>query len=72
MLLTLPWLGSLILGRVDIINGTGKDETRSKFTLKSLFSQVSVICGMYVYLKLCEVILIVHSVLLKYIGLNIA
>ncbi len=41
MLLTLPWLGSLILGRVDIINGVGQDDTRSKFTSKSFFSQVN-------------------------------
>ena len=41
MLLTLPWLGSLILGRVDIVQGVGKDETRSKFSLKSFLHQVS-------------------------------
>ena len=41
MLLTLPWLGSLFLGRVDIQNGIGKDETRSKLNIKSLIKQVS-------------------------------
>lgn len=35
MLLTLPWFGGLILGRVDIINGQGKDEQLSKFKLSS-------------------------------------
>lgn len=40
MLLTIPWLGGLILGRVDVINGIGKDQTRSKFTLNSFFKQV--------------------------------
>lgn len=40
MLLTLPWLGSLLLGRVDIVNGVGVDETTSKFTLKSFLNQV--------------------------------
>lgn len=43
MLLTLPWLGSLILGRVDIIDGVGKDETTSKFSLKSFYKQVRTI-----------------------------
>lgn len=40
MLLTLPWLGSLLLGRVDIVDGVGVDETTSKFTLKSFLNQV--------------------------------
>ena len=40
MLLTLPWLGGLILGRVDIINGEGKDKTTSKFSIKSFYKQV--------------------------------
>ena len=40
MLLTLPWLASLIIGRVDIVNGVGKDETTSSFTIKSFFKQV--------------------------------
>ena len=51
MLLTLPWLGSLILGRVDIVRGVGKDETRSKFTLKSFFKQVRVCVCEYTYTK---------------------
>lgn len=40
MLLTLPWLGSLLLGRVDIVNGEGVDKQSSKFTIKSFFRQV--------------------------------
>ena len=40
MLLTLPWLGSLILGRVDIVNGEGRDEQVSRFNLKSFINQV--------------------------------
>ena len=40
MLLTIPWLGSLILGRVDIINGQGRDKQCSPFTLSSLWKQV--------------------------------
>lgn len=40
MLLTIPWLGSLILGRVDIVNGVGMDETTSKFNIKSFINQV--------------------------------
>ncbi len=43
MLLTLPWLGSLILGRVDLVHGQGVDETTSKFTIKSFWKQVSII-----------------------------
>ncbi|XP_065890045.1 uncharacterized protein [Dysidea avara] len=39
MLLTIPWLGSLILGRVDIINGQGRDKQCSPFTLSSLWKQ---------------------------------
>lgn len=39
MLLTLPWLGGLILGRVDIINGEGKDKQTSKFSIKSFYKQ---------------------------------
>ena len=46
MLLTLPWLGSLVLGRVDIIDGVGKDVTTSRFSIKSFINQVQfqVIC----------------------------
>lgn len=44
MLLTLPWLGSLILGRVDILNGIGKDETRSKLNIKNLIKQGVTVC----------------------------
>ena len=40
MLLTLPWLGSLILGRVDIVNGEGRDGQVSRFNLKSFINQV--------------------------------
>ncbi len=40
MLLTLPWLGSLILGRVDIVDGVGVDGTTSKFTINSFLNQV--------------------------------
>ncbi len=43
MLLTLPWLGSLILGRVDLVHGQGVDEKTSKFTIKSFWKQVSII-----------------------------
>ena len=40
MLLTIPWLGSILLGRVDIINGQGRDGVAAKFTLKSFIKQV--------------------------------
>ena len=40
MLLTLPWLGSLILGRVDRVNGVGQDLQCSRFTPKSFYKQV--------------------------------
>ena len=40
MLLTLPWVGSLILGRVDIVNGQGVDEQTSRFSVKSFWKQV--------------------------------
>ena len=43
MLLTLPWLGSLILARVDLVHGQGVDERTSKFTIKSFWKQVSII-----------------------------
>ncbi|XP_064385229.1 uncharacterized protein LOC135334107 [Halichondria panicea] len=39
MLLTLPWLGSLILARVDLVHGQGVDERTSKFTIKSFWKQ---------------------------------
>lgn len=39
MLLTIPWFGGLILGRVDIVGGRGVDEKCSKFTLSSLWKQ---------------------------------
>ncbi|CAI7991497.1 hypothetical protein GBAR_LOCUS764 [Geodia barretti] len=39
MLLTLPWLGSIILGRVDIVNKQGKDGVTSKFTVNSFVKQ---------------------------------
>ena len=44
MLLTLPWLGGLILGRVDIISGVGRDNQCSRFTLKSFYKQVCFMC----------------------------
>lgn len=40
MLLTLPWLGSIILGRVDIIHRQGKDGVTKRFTIMSFFKQV--------------------------------
>lgn len=40
MLLTLPWLGSIILGRVDIIHRQGKDGVTKKFTIMSFLKQV--------------------------------
>ena len=40
MLLTLPWLGSIILGRVDIVNKQGKDGVTTKFTVNSFVKQV--------------------------------
>lgn len=39
MLLTIPWLGSLILGRVDIINGQGKDQQCSPLSISNLWKQ---------------------------------
>ena len=42
MLLTIPWFGGLILGRVDIIRKVGRDGKCSKFTFSSLWKQVSV------------------------------
>ena len=51
MLLTIPWLGSLILGRVDIINGQGKDKTCSPFRLSSLWTQVRTILIVTLLLK---------------------
>lgn len=47
MLLTIPWLGGLILGRVDIINGEGKDKTTSKFSIKSFYKQVQ--CCIFIW-----------------------
>ena len=50
MLLTIPWLGGLILGRVDIINGEGKDKQTSKFSIKSFYKQVwcvVVLCNLF-------------------------
>jgi len=52
MLLTLPWLGSLIIGRVDIINGVGKDETTSRFSIKSFVNQV---CVQFVEITCCRI-----------------
>ena len=43
MLLTLPWFGSLILGRVDLVHGVGVDKQTSKFSIKSLWKQVSAV-----------------------------
>ena len=48
MLLTLPWLGSIILGRVEIVRGQAKDGLRKKFTIKSFYKQVY-ICTYTVY-----------------------
>lgn len=53
MLLTLPWLGGLILGRVDIVNGVGRDNKCSPFTLKSFFNQVGFMCELTV-ISYCE------------------
>jgi hypothetical protein len=39
MLLTLPWLGSIILGRVDIVHGQGIDGVTKKFTIMSFLKQ---------------------------------
>ena len=44
MLLTLPWLGSIILGRVEIVQGEAKDGLREKFTIKSFYKQVRTLC----------------------------
>ena len=53
MLLTLPWLGGLILGRVDIVNGEGQDKQTSKFSLKSFYKQV----GSYMpFVNLCNTV----------------
>ena len=41
MLLTLPWLGCIILGRVDIVCGQGRDRAMKKFTIKSFVKQVN-------------------------------
>ena len=43
MLLTIPWFGGLILGRVDIVGGRGVDEKCSRFTLSSLWKQVIIV-----------------------------
>jgi Ca2+/Na+ antiporter len=43
MLLTLPWLGSIILGRVDIVHGQGIDGVTKKFTIMSFLKQVDFI-----------------------------
>ena len=40
MLLTIPWFGGLILGRVDIIGGVGRDGKCSRLSLQSLWKQV--------------------------------
>ena len=42
MLLTIPWFGGLILGRVDIVGKVGRDGRCSKFTLPSLWKQVNI------------------------------
>lgn len=43
MLLTLPWFGSIFLGRVDLVNGEGVDERTARFSLKSFWKQVSIV-----------------------------
>lgn len=45
MLLTIPWVGGLILGRVDIINKQGVDNKCSKLELSSLWKSVSMFIG---------------------------
>ena len=42
MLLTIPWVGGIILGRVDIINKQGVDGKCSKLKLSSLWKSVGV------------------------------
>ena len=54
MLLTLPWLGSLILGRVDLVNGVGKDLQCSRFTPKSFYKQVTTCKCMQFFLPKAE------------------
>jgi hypothetical protein len=39
MLLTIPWLGGIILGRVDIVNKEGIDKKCSRFSIKSFWKQ---------------------------------
>ena len=38
MLLTIPWFGALLLGRVDIVNKQGRDNKLSKFRLNSFIN----------------------------------
>ena len=38
MLLTIPWFGGLLLGRVDIVNKQGRDNKLSKFRLNSFIN----------------------------------
>ena len=40
MLLTVCWNLSLVLGRVDIVNGEGRDEQVGEYSFKSFINQV--------------------------------
>ena len=53
MLLTLPWLGSIILGRVDIINGQARDGVTKKFNIKSFVKQVMTCKALPLHVHVC-------------------